>query len=336
VEVIMAKTASVTEHSFAQYIRILGKGRHGARSLTRDEAYAAMDMICQYDVEPEQISAFMMLLRVKEETPEEVAGFVEALRASISLPPVLPEVNIDWSSYAGKRKQLPWYLLAALALSRNGVRIFMHGIHRNDDRLYTREALHALDMDMCKSLTDACVRLDKTGFAYLELDRMSRIAAEFFDMRDLLGLRPPIHTVVRMLNPLAAPVMLQGVFHPNYATIHQHAAKLLNQPEALVIKGEGGEIERVPERACTLYGLSDGRTWEEQWPALLPPDKYAPEHFPDLRHFRRVWDGETQDAYGEHAVTGTMALALRAIGKAKQADEAHAMAAEMWLARGRR
>jgi len=329
----MANTAAVTEHDFAPFIRILGKGRRGTRSLTRKEAFEAMDMICRYEVEPEQISAFMMLMRVKEETPEEVAGFVEALRASIALPQVLPEVSIDWSSYAGKRRQLPWYLLAALLLSKNGHRIFMHGIYRNDDRLYTREALQALDMEMCDSLNAACDSLEQSGFAYLELDKMSHLAAEFFDMRDLMGLRPPIHTVVRMLNPLAAPLMLQGVFHPNYGQLHQQAAKLLEQPEALAIKGEGGEIERIPERSCTLYGLYDGELWEEEWPALLPADKYQPEHFPDLRHFRRVWEGEAQDVYAEQAIVGTVALALRGLGKAKDVDDAHEQAWEMWRAR---
>jgi anthranilate phosphoribosyltransferase len=329
----MTNTALVPEHAFAPFIRILGKGPRGARSLTRDEAYAAMNMICNYDVEPEQISAFMMLMRVKEETPEEVAGFTEALRASIALPQTLPEVSIDWSSYAGKRRQLPWYLLAALVLSQNGLRVFMHGISRQDERLYTREALHALDMDACSSLRHACEQLEQGGFAYLELDRMSRLAAEFFDMRELMGLRPPIHTVARMLNPFAAPVMLQGVFHPNYAFIHQKAAQLLGQPSTLAFKGEGGEIERVPERPCALYGLSQGRLWEEEWPALLPADNYAPERFPDLRHFRRVWEGREQDVYGEQAVIGTLALALRALNKATDVQEAHRQATEMWCCR---
>jgi anthranilate phosphoribosyltransferase len=329
----MANTAAATEHDFAPFIRILGKGRRGTRALTREEAFEAMDMICRYEVEPEQISAFMMLMRVKEETPEEVAGFVEALRASIALPQVLPELSIDWSSYAGKRRQLPWYILAALLLSKNGHRVFMHGIYRNDDRLYTRDALHALDINMAESLTDACNSLEKIGFAYLELDKMSHLAAEFFDMRDLLGLRPPIHTVVRMLNPLAAPLMLQGVFHPNYGQLHQQAAKLLEQPEALAFKGEGGEIERIPERSCTLYGVRDGQLWEEEWPALLPPDKYQPERFPDLRHFRRVWEGEAQDAYAEQAVVGTVALALRGLGQATDVNDAHGQATEMWQAR---
>lgn len=329
----MPSTVPNTEHEFARFIRILGKGRRGTRALTREEAYEAMDMICRYEVEPEQISAFMMLMRVKEETPEEVAGFVEALRDSIALPQVLPEVSIDWSSYAGKRRQLPWYLLAALLLSQNGHRVFMHGIYRNDDRLYTREALQALDMEVCKSLNAACISLEQSGFAYIELDNLSRLAAEFFDMRDLMGLRPPIHTVVRMLNPLAAQLMMQGVFHPNYSVIHQQAAKLLQQPEALAFKGEGGEIERIPERSCTLYGLRDGQTWEEEWPALLAPDNYQPERFPDLRHFRRVWEGQAEDRYGEQAVVGTMALALRALGVASGANEAHAQAVELWQAR---
>ncbi len=68
-----------------------------------------------------------MLLRVKEESPEEIAGFVLAAREAMALPSPLPKVDLDWSSYAGKRRQLPWFILAALLLARNGMSVFMHG-----------------------------------------------------------------------------------------------------------------------------------------------------------------------------------------------------------------
>ena len=68
------------EHPFAQYVRILGRGKTVGRSLTGEEAEAAMDMILANEVRPEQLGAFLMLLRVKEETPEEVAGFVRSVR----------------------------------------------------------------------------------------------------------------------------------------------------------------------------------------------------------------------------------------------------------------
>jgi anthranilate phosphoribosyltransferase len=64
------------EHPFAEYIRILGKGKKGSRPLTQDEAYHAMKMILAEEVLPIQLGAFLMLMRVKEETPEELAGFL--------------------------------------------------------------------------------------------------------------------------------------------------------------------------------------------------------------------------------------------------------------------
>ena len=115
------------EHPFAQYVRILGKGRHGSRALSPQEAYEAFRMIMADKVEPEQLGAFLMLMRVKEESPDEVAAAVRAVRETLDLPSSLPAVDLDWSSYAGKKRQLPWYLLAALLLAENGVRIFMHG-----------------------------------------------------------------------------------------------------------------------------------------------------------------------------------------------------------------
>ncbi len=78
------------EHPFAKFIQILGKGQRGARDLTQQEAEQAMTMILSGQVEPVQLGAFLMLMRVKEETAEEVAGFVRAVRNSLLAPPALP------------------------------------------------------------------------------------------------------------------------------------------------------------------------------------------------------------------------------------------------------
>lgn len=108
------------EHPFAEIIRILGKGRNGSRGLTYDEAYRAMSMIMAEEVEPVQLGAFLMLMRVKEESPEEVAAAVNAIKPTLTIPTDMPTVDIDWSSYAGKKRVLPWYLLATLLMAQNG------------------------------------------------------------------------------------------------------------------------------------------------------------------------------------------------------------------------
>ena len=61
-------------HPFARFVNILGRGKSLTRSLTEGEAEEAMAMILAGETLPEQLGAFLMLLRVKEESAEEIAG----------------------------------------------------------------------------------------------------------------------------------------------------------------------------------------------------------------------------------------------------------------------
>ena len=136
------------EHPFAQFVRILGKGKRGARSLTREEAREALGMILDGRVEDTQLGAFLMLLRHKEESSEELAGFTEAVRERLQVPSL--RVDLDWPSYAGKKRHLPWYLLAAKCLAGHGVRILMHGGGAHTaGRLYSEQLLAALEIPLC-------------------------------------------------------------------------------------------------------------------------------------------------------------------------------------------
>lgn len=300
------------------------------RPLSQDEAYEAMQMIACYDVEPEQLGAFLMLMRVKEETAEEVAGFTRALRESIPSQEITIQPAIDWAAYAGKKRQLPWFVLAALILSKRGYPVFMHGMTRDDERIYVPEVLDALEIDMAESLGDAETQLKNQGFAYLPISNLSTLTSELIQTRELFGLRPPLHTVARMLNPLYAPLSVMGVFHPNYAAIHQQAALLLEQPLAIICKGEGGEFERVPDRAVEAYGLSDGKAWLEEWPLMLRPGNVLKPERLNLNHFLSVWAGDDEDQYGELAVTGTLAWVIRALGIETIQDNAQELAVQWW------
>ena len=85
--------ANPNEHPFAPFVRILGKGKTGSRALTREEARTAMGMILRGEVKEVQLGAFLMLLRVKEESAEELTGFVEAARATINAPTDIPWIS---------------------------------------------------------------------------------------------------------------------------------------------------------------------------------------------------------------------------------------------------
>lgn len=81
------------EHPFASFVRILGKGQKGSRGLTQEEAYTAMGMMLDGKVEDTQLGAFLMLLRFKEETPEELAGFTLAVRERVTAPAIAVDLD---------------------------------------------------------------------------------------------------------------------------------------------------------------------------------------------------------------------------------------------------
>jgi anthranilate phosphoribosyltransferase len=324
------------EHPFAPFIRTLGRGRTGSRSLTEDEARAAMAMILDRRVEPAQLGAFLMLLRYREETPEEIAGFVRAVRDRLA-PPAEAAADLDWSSYAGKRRQLPWYILSALLLAQNGVRVFMHGADGHTaGRIYTRGTLERLGVPVAGSLAEAAGHLRARRFAYLPLAGFSPVLHELIGLRPILGLRSPVHTLARLINPLGAPCQMQGIFHPGYRRIHMGAAALLAQPHLALLKGEGGEIERKPNKACQVSSLHDGTLSEEDWPPTLPDPRQPDDEAMDVGRLAAIWRGEADDPYGAATVAATAAVALRLMGRADSPARADADARAMWEARDRR
>jgi len=324
-------------HPFARFVAILGRGKTKQRHLTQDESREAMSMILRGDALPEQIGAFLMLLRLKEEAPEEIAGFTQGARDLLDLPAKTPAVDLDWSSYAGKRIQLPWFLLSALTLAGAGVKVFMHGTDgHTPGRVYTQDTLRALGFPIAASLTEAATHLDDRNFAYTPLGVLSPKLHELINLRPILGLRTPVHSFSRMLNPFAAPVMLQGIFHRGFMDVHAGAAQLLGQPHLAVFRGEGGEIERRPNKPTvvwTTHGPAAPET--ETWPTLLNDPHQPADGDMDVNGLIDVWRGVADNPYATASITGTLAIALKTLGRAATIPTAETLANKMWAARNR-
>lgn len=316
------------EHPFAVFVRILGKGKRGARDLTREEAREAMGMLLDGQVEEAQLGAFLMLLRHKEESAEELAGFTDAVRARVGEQNIA--VDLDWPSYAGKKRHLPWYLLAAKCLAGNGVRILMHGGGAHTaGRLYSEQLLDVLGIARCASWQEVGAALDRDGLAFIPLGAWMSTLQRMIDLRNVLGLRSPVHSLARILNPLNARCGLQSIFHPGYQDTHREASRLLGD-HAIVIKGEGGEIEINPDNISHLYGTTAGQAWDEEWPAQSAQRHVKPATL-EPRHLLDVWHGRASDAYGELAVVASMALGLRGLGHPHEA--AFELAQRYWAQR---
>ncbi len=294
---------------FAGYVATLGRGPGRSRALTREEAADAIALLLAGAADPVQIGAFLMLLRYRGEDPDEITGLVQGAAPATRVPDTA--IDLDWPSYgAGRTRGAPWFLLSALALSRAGFRILMHGTNDFTGGMPVAEALSRLGRAPAASVPDAARLLAAERFAYLPIATLNPALAHLLGLRRLLGLRSPLNTVARLLDPAGAPAGVDGVFHPAYIETHLAVAERCARPRLLVLKGGGGEAERNPRRATVgyLWTAAGGRT-EIPLPAIPCGPPAAEE--PDLAD---LWAGRIRHAETEARIVATIELALLAMG----------------------
>lgn len=302
--------------SLAPFVQIVARGKGRARAMTMAEAQEAMTLILRGDGEPEAVGALLMVMRLRGETPEEIAGFTAALRLHVRGS--LPKADLDWPSYAaGRSRGAPLFLLSARLVGQAGYTICMHGWNAHQSP--TASVREALD-------------LAGPHVTYARLETLSPAAFAILNLRDTFGLRSCFNTVLRMWNPAEAPASVQGVFHPSYRSLQAQAAALLGQRDLSIIKGGGGEFERHPSKDVTVFGLRDGAHIEETAPCILQDTRRLHESGA-LVNLRALWQGQIQDQFAIATVTGTAALALWALKAAPTFHAAHHMAQTLWVDR---
>ena len=242
-----------SEARFASFVATFGRGPGRSRALTREEAQTAFGMILRGEADPHQVGAFLMLLRFRGEDAEEITGLVQAVRSHARLGWPELGVDLDWPSYgAGRTRGAPWFLLSALALARSGITVLMHGSNDFSAGI-SGGGRHggAWGCGRIPTWAPPPRHLRSGRFAYLPLRAMAPEVDRLLEMRRLFGLRSPVNTAARLLNPADAPFGVDGVFHPPYIDVHLGVAERMDRRRLLVLKGGGGEAERVPLKPAT-------------------------------------------------------------------------------------
>ncbi|MDF1855052.1 glycosyl transferase family protein [Pseudooceanicola sp.] len=313
--------------SLSQHVATLGRGPGRSRSLTLDEACDAMAQMLTGDAAPQAVGAILMLLRMKGETAEEIAGFVRAAQDSL---PEVPPVDLDWPSYAaGRTRGLPWFLLSARLLAGAGHRVLLHGWNGRVGSV--RAGLGSAGIRQAKDIGTAADVLASDGITYLPLEHLATGLFALLQLRDTFGLRSCVNTVCRMLNPGRAAASVQGVFHPSYRLLQADAAGLLGWSNLSVIKGGGGEFERHPSKVIAGFGLREGAAWEGRFAALHPETRRLDDGAEDPARLADLWTGRIADPFAEAIVIGTAAAALATLG----VGDAEQRAADLWRGRAR-
>lgn len=241
--------------SISHYIKEIGRGKEGARSLSREQAADLLGQVLDGAVSDIELGAFCLAMRIKGETPQEMAGFLDATRQRLHLVPIDGQPVVVLPSYNGARK-LPGLLpLLALLLAREGLSVLVHGTATESSRIYTSEVLQALDIPaqtVVKPITPGEVMFVPTALLSPGLQRL-------LDVRRVVGLRNPAHSLVKLMNPVAGKSLIVSSYtHPEYATSMAQTFELM-QANALLLRGTEGEPVADARRMPQMDGFIAGQ-----------------------------------------------------------------------------
>jgi len=241
--------------AIAKYIKEIGRGKDGARALSREQATDLFGQVLDGAVTDLEIGAFCLAMRIKGETAEEMAGFLDATDSRLHKFPAGPRPLVVIPSYNGARKLPVLTPLLALLLAREGLAVLVHGTASESTRVFTSGVLEALGIPAAQRVEpvpDGQVVFAPTALLCPGLQKL-------LDVRRIVGLRNPAHSLVKLMNPGAGTSLIVSSYtHPEYA-LSMAATFALTGANAMLLRGTEGEAVADPRRAPRIELFLQGR-----------------------------------------------------------------------------
>ncbi|HZY19593.1 MAG TPA: DNA-binding protein YbiB [Ramlibacter sp.] len=239
----------------SQYLKDIGRGKQGARSLDRAQAADLFGQLLDGTVTDLEVGAFCLAMRIKGETPDEMAGFLDATHARLRRVPAATRPVVVLPSYNGARRLPVLTPLLALLLARRGLPVLIHGTATENNRVFVSEVLGALGI----AAQDEVDAIAPGQAVYLPTERLHPGLKRLLDVRRVVGLRNSAHSLVKLMNPCAGPAVLVGSYtHPEYA-ISMGAVFERMGATALLLRGTEGEVVADARRLPQMEGFVGGR-----------------------------------------------------------------------------
>ena len=238
----------------SHYIKEIGRGKDGARALTRAQASDLLGQVLDGNACDLEVGAFCLAMRIKGETPDEMAGFLDAAHQRLTKVPAGTGVTVVLPSYNGARKLPLLTPLLGLLLARHGLGVLIHGTATESSRVFVSEVLNALDFIACTAIES--IAPGQLVFAPTEL--LCPALKRLLDVRRVVGLRNPAHSLVKLMSPCAGPCLVVSSYtHPEYA-VSMAQTLTLTRSHALLLRGTEGEgvadARRLPQMDGFIHG----------------------------------------------------------------------------------
>ncbi|MFJ1468526.1 DNA-binding protein YbiB [Massilia orientalis] len=249
----------------ARFIKEIGRGVKGARSMSREDAKLLYAAMLDGRVSDLELGGILLAMRIKGESVEEIAGFMDAAESSFAPLPAPPGdfAPVLIPSYNGARKLANLTPLLALLLAREGVPVLVHGVQEDPGRVTTAEIFAEMGIGPSGSTADMLDAFAAGRPCFMPIELLAPELAHQLALRRILGVRNSTHTIVKILQPFEGPALrLVSYTHPEYlamlteyfATAAPHA-----RGDAFLMRGTEGETVANANRAQEINWFHAGQ-----------------------------------------------------------------------------
>ncbi len=250
------------------------------RSLSESEAEAAFDIIMSGDATPSQMGGFLMALRVRGETVDEITGAARIMRAK-AVPIEAPPGAIDTCGTGGDASgSFNISTASALVVAGCGVPVAKHGNRALSSKSGSADVLTALGVNIDADLAVVHACLWEVGIGFLMAPRHHSATRHVAPTRVELGTR----TIFNLLGPLSSPALarrqLVGVFAPEWVRPMAEVLGRLGGERAWVVHGDG--LDELTTAGPTKVAALD-HEWVETFEVTAGDAGLPPARLEDLR-----------------------------------------------------
>ncbi len=238
------------------YLRAIGQGPRTGRDLTAGEARDAMSLVISGEATAAQAGAFLLLQRYKGESPEELLGFAEAVRAEANLirPKVTGLLDIG-SPYDGRKKSIVVSPASAIVAAAAGVPVVMHGEKDMGPKhgVPIGDVLEALGMDADAEPDGVQRSIEEAGAGYMRSARFVPRVYALRGLREEVALRTVFATIEKIYNLAGAEYSIIGLAHLPYAEKMMATAAKMGFKRILILQGIEGNEDAPTSRPCRAF-----------------------------------------------------------------------------------
>ncbi|MFA5266796.1 MAG: anthranilate phosphoribosyltransferase [Methanoregula sp.] len=252
------------------------------KDLTPDEAGQVMGAIMEGSTTQSQTGAFLIALRMKGETPEEIAAFARVMRQhAVTVAPATQKTLVDTCGTGGDGTHtFNISTASALVAAGAGIPVVKHGNRSVSSTCGSADVLSALGVNIAVDPMRQAKIVEQVGIAFFFAPAHHPAMRHVMPVRQELGCRTIFNILGPLANPAGAQAQVLGVYNPDLTRPMAEVLRILGLSRAMVVHGSGlDEITTTGEtRVCELNGGAI-RNYTLN-PAMFG---IAPASLPDLR-----------------------------------------------------